>query len=145
MKGRRPGRRWRDFILKLTRANTVAANSFFKEIGGYRFGEANHCSLGSAVDTPVRHTCGNTDVTRTDSRPDGKQLSEIRGLWQTRPFFSDWASFSFSTIIHLVWGKKAFTFYAWRNRSHVNYISWLPFQHLEWEIYIKYCRWEFGK
>lgn len=42
---------------KLTRTNTIAANALVNEIGCYRFGEPNHCSLGGTIDTPVHDTC----------------------------------------------------------------------------------------
>lgn len=62
---------------ELTGTNTITANALVNEIGRYRFGEPDHCSLGGAIDAPVHNTCvEETHMSHTHA----KQLSEIRGL-----------------------------------------------------------------
>lgn len=124
----------------LTRTNTVTANALLNEIRSYGLGEPNHCSLGGTIDTPVNNACvEETHLSLTHSHTQAKQLSEIRGLQRLAKLqrhhvpLSRNSSTSNCNKKKKIWGRS-FTFYAWCNRCHVNNVSRLLCQHLEWQM-----------
>lgn len=126
--------------LWLTRTNTIAANALLNIISSYRFGEPNHRSLGGTIDTPVHNTCvKETHMSHTHGHTQtrkamicDKRITMNMVILQRLNVPLIEQNICYRSMYSEICGRS-FTFYAWCNRCHVNDVSWLFRQHLDWQ------------